>query len=39
MVSKEQKKEITKDLIDKLSRQKAVIFFDYTGLKVNKFQE
>ena len=39
MISKEQKKEITSDLIDKLSRQKAVIFFDYTGLKVNKFQE
>lgn len=39
MISKEHKKEITKDLVDKLSRQKSVIFFDYTGLKVNKFQE
>ncbi len=39
MITKEQKKEIIKDLIDKLSRQKAVVFFDYTGLGVNKFQE
>ena len=39
MISKEQKKEITTSLIDKLSRQKSVIFFDYTGLKVNEFQE
>ncbi|MFH1938122.1 MAG: 50S ribosomal protein L10 [Patescibacteria group bacterium] len=39
MITKEKKKEIVKDLIDKLSRQKSVIFFDYTGLKVNQFQE
>ena len=39
MITKEQKKEITTSLIDKLSRQKAVVFFDYTGLKVNDFQE
>ena len=39
MISKEQKKEVIKDLTDKLSKQKAVIFFDYSGLKVNKFQE
>ena len=39
MITKEQKKEITSSLIDKLSRQKAVVFFDYTGLKVNDFQE
>lgn len=39
MIDREQKKEIVKDLIDKLSRQKAVVFFDYTGLKVNQFQE
>ncbi|OPL11996.1 MAG: hypothetical protein AVO34_01910 [Firmicutes bacterium ML8_F2] len=39
MITKEQKKEIVKDLIDKLSRQKAVVLFDYAGLKVNQFQE
>ena len=39
MITKEQKKEIIKDLTDKFSRQKAVIFSDYTGLKVNQFQE
>ncbi len=39
MITKEKKKEIVNDLIDKLSRQKSVIFFDYTGLKVNQFQE
>jgi len=39
MITKEQKKEITSGLIDKLSRQKAVVFFNYTGLKVNDFQE
>lgn len=39
MITKEQKKEIVKDLVDKLSRQKTVIFFDYTGLKVNQFQK
>ena len=39
MITKEQKKEITTSLINKLSRQKAVVFFNYTGLKVNDFQE
>jgi len=39
MITKKQKKEIINNLIDKLSRQKAVVFFDYTGLGVNKFQE
>ncbi len=39
MITKEKKKEIVKDLIDKLSRQKSVVFFDYTGLKVNQSQE
>jgi large subunit ribosomal protein L10 len=39
MITKEQKKEIIKKLTDKLSRQKAVLFFDYSGLKVNDFQE
>jgi len=39
MITKDQKKEIIKDLVDKLSRQKAIVFFDYTGLKVSQFQE
>lgn len=39
MISKEQKKEIIEGLTDKLSRQKTVVLFDYTGLKVGKFQE
>ena len=39
MISKGKKIEITKDLSDKLSRQKTVVFFDYTGLKVSQFQE
>ncbi|MFH1780423.1 MAG: 50S ribosomal protein L10 [Candidatus Nealsonbacteria bacterium] len=39
MITKDKKKQIINDLTDKLSRQKAVVFFDYTGLKVNKFQE
>ena len=39
MITKEQKKKMISDLNDKLSRQKGVVFFDYTGLKVNKFQE
>lgn len=39
MITKKQKKEIVKDLSDKLSRQKAVVFSDYTGLGVNQIQE
>ncbi len=39
MITKDQKKQIIKDLVDKLSQQKAVVFFDYTGLKVNQLQE
>jgi large subunit ribosomal protein L10 len=39
MITKDKKKEIIKDLVDKLSRQKTIVFFDYTGLKVNQFQE
>lgn len=39
MLTKDQKKEIVKELIDKLSRQKSVVFFDCTGLTVNQFQE
>ncbi len=39
MINKEQKKEIVKNLVDKFSRQKTIVFFDYTGLKVNQFQK
>lgn len=39
MISKEKKKEIIKELSDKLKKQKAVIFFDFTGLPVSQFQE
>ncbi len=38
MISKEKKQEIIKDLADKLIRQKAVIFFDHTGLRVSQVQ-
>ena len=37
--TKEKKKEIVNGLTDKLSRQKTVVFFDYTGLGVNQSQE
>ncbi|MBU2579899.1 50S ribosomal protein L10 [Patescibacteria group bacterium] len=39
MITKEKKKEIVDGLTDKLSRQTAVVFFDYTGLKVNQVQK
>jgi len=39
MLTKEKKKEVIDDLADKMSRQKAIIFFDYTGLKVNDSQK
>jgi len=39
MLSKDQKKQIVEDLTGKLTQQKAVVFFDYTSLKVNEFQE
>ncbi len=39
MITKERKKEIISDLVDKLKKQKAIVFFDYTGLKVNQFQD
>jgi len=39
MLTKDKKKEIINDLVDKLSRQKAVVLFDYTGLKVNDSQK
>ena len=39
MISKKEKQEIIKNLADKLSRQKTVVFFNYTGLKVSQIQE
>ena len=39
MITKEKKKEIVEGLAARLSRQKTVVFFDYTGLKVNQVQE
>jgi len=39
MITKDKKKELVKDLVDKLKKQKTVVFFDYTGLKVEQFQE
>lgn len=38
MIPKAKKQEIVKDLIDKLSRQKAVIFSDYSGLGVSQLE-
>lgn len=37
--TKEEKKEILKDLKDKVSRQKAIVFVDFTGLGVRKITE
>ena len=39
MITKDKKKELVKDLVDRLSRHKSIVFFDYTGLKVEQFQE
>lgn len=39
MISKEKKQAIIKELTDKLTRQKIVIFSDYTGLKVSQIDE
>lgn len=39
MITKKQKKELIKELAEKVARQKAVVFFDYTGLQVNEFQK
>ncbi|MFH1611986.1 MAG: 50S ribosomal protein L10 [bacterium] len=39
MITKQQKKEIIDELVDKLSRQKSVVFADYAGLEVNQVQE
>ena len=38
-ITKEQKNEILKDLIDKFSRSKAVVFADYRGLDVASVSE
>lgn len=39
MITKDQKKEIIGELKEKFSRQKAIVFSDYTGLTVNEAQE
>lgn len=39
MITKKQKQEIVKDLTDKFSQQKAVVFSDHTGLKVSQAQD
>jgi len=39
MITKDKKKELIKNLVDKLNRHKAIVFFGYTGLKVEQFQE
>jgi len=39
MITKDKKKQLVKDLVDKLKKQKAIVFFGYTGLKVDQFQE
>ncbi len=38
VLKKEKKQEIINDLTDKFSRQKIVIFVDYTGLKVGQLE-
>lgn len=39
MITKDKKKELISDLVDKLKRHKSIVFFDYTGLRVDQFQE
>jgi len=39
MITKDQKKKIIEDIKDKLLKQKTILFFDYSGLKVTKFQD
>lgn len=39
MITKQKKKEIVEELIDKLSRQKTVVFSDFTGLNMNQLNE
>jgi len=38
MLTKQQKQELVKDLTDKFSKQKSVVFTDYTDTKVNDLQ-
>src|SRR3990167_8373885 len=38
MITRQEKQKIIEDLALKLSRQKAVVFSDFTGLKVNQMQ-
>lgn len=38
-ISKTKKKEVIKELSDKLARQKALVFADFTGLKVKDLSE
>lgn len=39
MITKEQKKEIIESLKDKVARQKAMVFVDFTGLKVKDLSD
>jgi large subunit ribosomal protein L10 len=39
MVTKKQKKQIIEDLSKKFKEQKSTIFFNYSGLKVDQFQD
>jgi len=39
MINKKKKQQILQDLVEKLKRQKVVIFTDYTGLKVKQLEE
>ena len=36
MITRQEKQKIIEDLAEKLSRQKTVIFSDFTGLKVSQ---
>lgn len=36
MITKEQKKKVVEELKDKVARQKAMVFVDFTGLKVKE---
>ena len=38
-ISREKKKKILEDLKEKISKQKAIIFVDFTGLKVKDFSD
>jgi len=39
MIDKKQKKQIIEELSKKFQEQKSAIFFNYSGLKVNQFQD